>query len=229
MRAISPRQNRPHVDVGVGLRRTATGSWHERSSCRRDRSGVAGGVPRLAGDRGRARHPRPAARAAVPEAPARRLLPGGCEARSAAAVAGRVPARRGSRRALRLLRGLAAGRRLRAAPRHASRGHRARATCVRTRAWWSTGIGSPTARSPGCGTSPAPLRCARRSTWPDGRTPLRRSSRWTGWPTATASTPISSWSGARAIGVAVVLRACPMSSPWPTRMPDRRWRPGSAC
>ncbi len=47
--------------------------------------------------------------------------------------------------------------------------------------------------------------------------------------TATASTPISSWSGARAIGVAVVLRACPMSSPWPTRMPDRRWRPGSAC
>ena len=39
MRAISPRQNRPHVDVGVGLRRTATGSWHERSSFRRDRSG----------------------------------------------------------------------------------------------------------------------------------------------------------------------------------------------
>ena len=229
MRAISPRQNRPHVDVGVGLRRTATGSWPERSSFRRDRSGVAGGVPRLARDRGRARHPRQAARAAVPEAPAGRLLPGGCGARSAAAVTGRVPARRGARRSLRLLRGLGAGRRC--APRpNARRGHAWRATACAPGPGRPPGSAHRQTRSPGCGdvACTTPVRTAfdlaRRPELVEAAWSL-----WTGWPTATASTPIDSLERCeRDRGHRGVARV-PTSSPWPARTPDRRWRRGCAC
>ena len=91
------------------------------------RAGLAGGVPRLARRRGRAQQLEPAARAAVPPAVPRRLLPGrGRATRPASALPGRLPARRRTRRARGLLGRGVARRRLRPTPRRPRRDHRRR-------------------------------------------------------------------------------------------------------